>query len=361
MTSLGVNYYSALSSLPRCYHSLALGLQNYLQWLICDELVSVGLSQPSVSPGLLQGVATHIQTTRNALGTCSTQQVPLNFVFGVLNSMSYFTQQLEAVDVPGYQLLKLDDYYYLKAKPSSRRGDLTPDPMSSESDVRLSSALHHYYAQSSEPAPERSKTPPPPQLVPPAFRGHRRSMSSGYTYDYSPRSKVSSLQASSELDVDLANVEVCSGYEGGLSDDASSISEMLMMKSSPGISVTLDSQAWIVLRVLSNQVDLYFQLRGSEPIEESVESELRGMCEQVLSVIRQSCHRTNQWLLMKAMLDTRTCSPYLLSKSASEAWVEEVVLQQGRPESFRAQEFMCDLVHRNFITPHWRIRDMRGK
>lgn len=312
-----------------------------------------------ISPGLLQGVSSHIQTTHNSLETCFTRHVPLKFVFGVQHSMSYFSQQLEALTVPGYQLLKLEDYYYLKASPrlpsSLRPGELTPDLMSSESDVRLPSGQHNY-DQSCEPAFERSKTPPPPQLAP-ALKGHKRSMSSGYACDHSPKFLVPSLQASVCGSEDLSTVDI-SGYEAG-SDDESSLSEV--EKCSPVAST--ESQAWVVLRVLSNQVDLYFQLRSSEQLEEQVWAELREVCDVVLRNVHKCSHRTNQWLLMKAMLDTRVCSPYLLSESASEAWVEEAALlqQQGRRESFRAQEFMCDLVHRNFITPHWRIRDMKGE
>ena len=378
---------ATLSSLPQCYHHIALGLQSYLQWLICDELVSVGHCGEPVSAGLLQSVATHVQTSHNTLSTCFSQQIPLKFVFGAINSMSHFSQHLETMEVPNYQLVKLEDFYYLKPEPrpssSVHHGDLTPDLMSSASDVRIPSGRHHI-DQSYEPAMERSRTPPPPQLAPPGVaRGHRRSMSSGHVYDSAPKvkssgqasragselelahkTKMSSVQTSiagSELDMELASVEVGSGYEGGLSDDASSMSELIQMKSSPAVCVSVGCEAWVLLRVVSNQVDLYFQLRSCQEVEEAVRAELRVVCDQVVASVQYSCRRTNQWLLMKSMLDTRVCSPYLLSESASEAWVEEVVLQQARTESFRAQEFMCELVHRNFITPHWRIRDMKGK
>lgn len=375
--------YSAVgvSSLPRCYHAITTAIQSYLQWLISDELVSVGRSLETISPALLQGVATHVQTTPPAIQSCSSQQVPLKFVFSEVMSMSYFSQQLEALEIPGYILLNHDDYYSLEPKPLSpslpRAGDLTPDVLSSNSDTRLSFS-HQLYSQSSEPAIERSRTPPPPQQVPVALKGHRRSMSSGYHPQPNepspqlPQFRVSSLQASacgSELDVELATVEVSStsGYEAGLSDDASSmLSDKVLLKGSPTpplLCVGAESRAWLVVRVLPGQVEVYFQLRSCDlrKMEEGVWSELRGVCDMLVGALCQSCHRTNQWLLMKEMLDMHTCSPYLLSQSAPEAWVEEVVLQQGRQDTFRAQEFMCELVHSFHITPHWRIKDMKGK
>ena len=292
--------------------------------------------------GLLQGVATHVQTTHQQ--NCLAQQIPLKFVFGESNSLTHFTQHLEAMEISGYQLHKLEDYYYFQQKVSPPSvGDFTPDLRSSHSDVRAPSELLNF-SQSSEPvAMERSKTPPPPQLVPPSLRTHRRSLSSGYPLE---RFHVASFQPS--LCGSDGDVEVGSGYEGGLSD--SSFSEI---KASPDAMAT---QAWLVLRVLSGQVGVYFQCR----ICEGVEGTQRGVCDQVIKALKLSCHRTNQWLLMKDMLETHICSPYLLSESASEAWVEEVVLQQTRAELFRAQEFKCDLVHSFHITPHWRIKERKG-
>lgn len=351
---------SGLSALPRCHQERATAIQSYLHLLICDELVSVGQSLVPATPALLQAVATHVQTSHNAMKTCSAHEVPLKFVYGELHSMTYFSLQLEAMEIPNYSLVKLEDYYYLEPKPcpsSSTHQDLTPDLIGSHSDFCLPSSQEleqqQKYPSSSEPCEpvKRSRTPPPPQLVPPAARVHRRSMSSGYSYDLFPKGRVLSLQASacgSEVD------GLSSGYEGGQSDDASSIPGLV----SPSYSMA--TKSWMLLRVLPTSIHVYFQLRHCEGLE-GVWSELGNVREQLIKVLKESCHRTNQWLLMKDMLETHTCSPYLLSGSASEAWVENVVEQQDETSKpFRAQEFMCDLVYSFHITPHWRIKDLRG-
>ena len=375
-----------VSSLPRCYQSIASSVQNYLQWLISDELVSIGRSLEPVSPALLQSVATHVQTTPTSIQSCVAQQVPLKFVFGEASSVSYFSQQLETLEVPGYRLHhQEDEYYYLTPKPPepgmAHLGDLTPDLLSSNSETRLSSGQLTYSQEPASVGMERSRTPPPPQAVPPALRVHRRSMSSGHppqqllSAHLLPQFRVSALQTatsaasgSQDLDVQLATVEVSStsGYEAGLSDDASScVSDRLLIKRSPAapqLGEGVKEKVWLVVRVLTGQVEVYFQLRSCEQwrVEEEVWSKIRGVCDALVEAVRHSCHRTNQWLLLKDMLDTHSCSPYLLSQSAPEAWVEEVVLQQGRHDTFRAQEFMCDQVFNFHITPHWRIKDMKG-
>lgn len=279
--------------------------------------------------------------------------------------MGYFSLQLEASDIPGYKLVKLDDYYYLtvKPRPLPHPGDMTPDFVSSQPDM---SAQQLQYLQSSEVVldTERSRTPPPPPPPLPSgilsHKSHRRSVSLGYPLDTFPKVKVAGT-CGSEMDVELAmDTDMGSGYEGGQSaDDASSVCD-LPAKASPILPEAMAVQPWVVLRVLHGQVDVYFQLCSSELVVEAWQAELGVLLNEVTSALKQSCHRTNQWLLMKDMLETRTCSPFLLSQSASEVWVEEVVLQHNRTETFRAQEFKCDLVYRFNITPHWRIREMRG-
>ena len=328
---------------------------------MCDELVSVGRSLVPASPALLQAVTTHVQASHNTMERCYSEHIPLKFVFGAINSMMYFTHQLESMDIPGNFLDKAEEYFYVVPKPRCT-GGFTPDRLSPHLDVQLCLGQ---YPQSSEPSMERSKTPPPPQLVlPPASRVHRRSLSSGYPIGHAPKptspGQVTSV-CGSESDVACLHVtEVGSGYEGGQSEDTTSVSEAIKGSLSQVLGV-VETKAWIVLRVLSNQVDLYFQLRSSEQVDETVLLDLKTVCDQVLETVKLICHRTNQWFLLKDMLDTHICSPYLLPESASEAWVEKVVQQQGRTEPFTAQEFMCDLYHSFHITPHWRIKEQKGR
>ena len=363
---------SPLSLLPRCYHGLASSLQNFLQWLICDELVSIGRSLSLIDSSLLQGVATHVQTTPSTIPTAYAKHVPLKFVMGEINSMTYFALQLEALDIPGYTLVKVEEYYYLTPKPHTPYQEVdTPDLLGSHSDIQLL----HQYSQSSEPL-GRSRTPPPaPPILP---RGHRRAQSSGgVAIPRSPggvttsrlsggvsasRLKVLSLPSSkdgSDRDIHYEDIaDVSSGYEAGCSAD----SLLFDVKDGAGhvLPEGLETPVWMVLRVMSHQVDVYFQIRSSKCVDERILSELEGRCDQLKMAVEQTCYHTNQWYLLKDMFETHMCSPYLLSESASEAWVEKVVEHQGTSEPFRAQEFMCDLVHSFHITPHWRIKDMKG-
>lgn len=165
-------------------------------------------------------------------------------------------------------------------------------------------------------------------------------------------------QCCSEADL----IEVGSGYEAGLSNDnTSSLSEVRVGPRLSQVCMAMEGRAWMLLRVLSGTVSIYFQVRSSHQLEEPFLQELYDVYEQVYKEVELTCHHTNQWFLLKDMLETRMCSPYLLLESASEAWVEGVVHQQARGEPFRAQEFMCSLVHSYHITPHWRVKDMKRK
>lgn len=348
---------------------MASSLQNYVHWLVCDELVSVGRSLVPPTPALLQAVATHVQASHNSMKTCYYQQVPLKFVFGHSHCMTFFTHHLETLPVSGYSLVKVEDYYYLRSEPrpssSTQLGDTTSDILGSElnlfpgcqqtSETDLAKTPPPALL-TSETALARSKTPPPP--LPTTPRRHKRSLSSGYPFGHSPKPIPIQLHSNLGSSEDLL-LKIASGC---VSDNVSMMSSVAVKESSRGSR--LESKAWMVLRVLSGKVELYSQLSHSGQTESSDLSELRGVCEELLAVVRDSCRRTNQWFLMKEMLDTHKCSPLLLSESASEAWVEKVVVQQQQQsrgaEPFRAEQFMCDLVYSTNITPNWRVREMKG-
>ena len=107
---------------------------------------------------------------------------------------------------------------------------------------------------------------------------------------------------------------------------------------------------WLVLRILPQKVVLYFQLQSSRQGAEKVLAKLKQLCEQVKDSVAKTCHETNQWFLLRDMLESKKCSPYLMSVSASEAWVNTVVKQEDK---FSPEEFKCELMWKTHITPHW--------
>jgi len=339
--------------LPKCYQGVVTTLRQYLHWLLCDELVAMGRSLEGISEPLLQDVCAHVQNSHNLVSTCHIKMVPLKFVFGENHSLSHFIQQLEAVDVVGHTLHKIHDYYYLEPNPpslnSTHQGNLSVDLQQSDNDLNLLTPGTHLSAS-------RSKTPPPPPpILPSASMHHRRSQSTGYPRGHthtiqSHTSSQLSSQNSSRLDL----TEEGSGYEAGLSS-GESVSE-----EKGGVSpvcVAMGGGVWIILRVLAGTVTIYFQVRNSQQLRSEVMEELYEVYEQVCMRVQKTCHHSNQWFLLKDMLDTHSCSPYLLLESGSEAWVEGH--QHSRVEPFRPQEFACELVHSNHITLHCRIKEMK--
>ena len=90
----------------------------------------------------------------------------------------------------------------------------------------------------------------------------------------------------------------------------------------------------------------------------------RSLVDEVEKEVLERCRYTNQWFLLKEMLESRSCHPLLLPESPSEAWVEEVVqhrLLASGSEGFRAQEFQCQLVWKHHITLHQRLKTMKSE
>ena len=54
-------------------------------------------------------------------------------------------------------------------------------------------------------------------------------------------------------------------------------------------------------------------------------AKLRPLIDELREAAREACHRVNQLLLLRDMLETRQCLNLLLPESRPEAWVENVV------------------------------------
>ena len=337
-----------------------MSLQNYFNWLLCDELVAVGRSMDVVTETLLQNVSAHVQNSHNSVSTCQLKMSPLKFVFGEIHSLTYFIEQLESVALVGHALQKVGDYYYLKPNPpspdSAHPGNLSADLYNSDSDMCVATPGSPSISSSST---HRSKTPPPPPpLLVSACLHHRRSQSTGYPMGHAPfPGHMTSSQISSQSTSQQDLVEVGSGYEAGLSS-ASSLSEVKEEGgASAHICVAMEGVMWIIVRALAGTVTIYFHIRNSRQLGSEVMGELYDIYEQVSNHVESTCRRTNQWFLLKDMLNTRTCSPYLLLEAGSEAWVEGH--QHSRTDPFRSEEFACELVHNCHITPHPRVKEMK--
>ena len=279
-------------------------------------------------------------------------------MFGHNHSRAHFLLELEALEVPNYKAEKIGDYYYLTSKPHPHNH------------THINKMLPTDLMDDVE---SRSKTPPP-IAVQPKSRVHRRSLSSGYPRGHTPKtSRGPSEPGSAMASVDgsvMSLVDSGSGYDASQSCSVSSLSEVA------GSSVRRasdweENEFWMILRPFADLVEICFQFRSSQSDIDNGLSELLTLCEQLERGVAHMCHRTNQWFLLKDMLDTRMCSPYLLSVSASEAWVDEVVSKQANEggmlrleesrEGFRGQQFMCDLQWKRHITPHWRLKAMKSK
>ena len=357
-TSVPLTDHTPLSILPHKHQATANSLKQKMEWLVADELVSICRKATPITQPLLQAVAAHIQTTHSITDKCFSQRVPLKFVFGHNNSMTHFLQELETLEVPNYEAVKTGDYYYLTPKPHPH------------THAHINKMLPVNRMEDDE---GRSKTPPP-IAAQPQSRVHRRSLSSGYPRGHAPKmsrgpSEPGSVMASADGSV-ISLVNSGSGYDASQSCSVSSLSEAVG-SSVRGVSGWGKNEFWMILRPFSDLVEICFQFRSSRRDVDNDLSELRTLCEHLERGVAHMCHRTNQWFLLKDMLDTRMCSPYLLSVSASEAWVDEVVSKQVNDggvsrldesrEGFRGQQFMCGLQWSRHITPHWRLKAMKSK
>ena len=379
------------SDLPPSYYTTANSLKGRLQWLVSDELISAACEATPITTPLLQSVAAHVQATHRMSDSCFVVYIPLRFVFGANQSKTHFIEQLETMDVPQtYSLNMIDEYCYIKPKKLFRQQtDSASDIRSSVPDFLMQSSME--FCDSSSDAlrmelrasaaakyqdreVDRSKTPPP-SSAPPQSRSHRRSLSSGYPSGHVPIMNLSARHTPTALDIPSQTTSAFSSqssiskpgnndsYDASDSCSVSSISEACRKGKVREISDNIKG-FWLVLRILPQHVDLYFQLQSSRQGAERALMKLKQLCKQVETSVDKTCHRTNQWFLLRDMLETRKCSPYLMSVSASEAWVNTVVKQEEKligQTMFVAEEFKCEQMWKTHITPHWRLKAMKSE
>lgn len=383
----------ANSDLPPSYHSTANSLKNRLQWLVSDELISAACEATPITIPLLQSVATHVQATHRMSNSCFVVHIPLRFVFGANQSKTHFIEQLETMDVPQtYSLNMIDEYCYIKPKKLFRQQtDSASDIRSSVPNFLMQSSVEFHDSSTDmlrmelqanaatgkyqDRELDRSKTPPPSSVPPPLSRSHRRSLSSGYPSGHVPILNLSARHTPTTLDIPSHTTSAFSSQisisKAGNDDsyDASDSCSMSSISEACGKRKIRDEIGdikgfWLVLRILPQKVDLYFQLQSSRQGVERALTKLKQLCEQVESSVAKTCHQTNQWFLLRDMLETRKCSPYLMSVSASEAWVNTVVKQEEKLSGqmvFDAEEFRCEQMWKTHITPHWRLKAMKSK
>ena len=388
------------SDLPPSYCSTANSLKTRLQWLVSDELISAACEATPITTPLLQSVAAHVQATHRMSESCFVVHIPLRFVFGANQSKTHFIEQLEMMDVPQtYSLNMIDEYCYIKPKKLLRQQtDSASDIRSSVPDFLMQSSMEFHDSSSDvlrmelaanaaitaakyhqDREVDRSKTPPPVS-APPQSRSHRRSLSSGYPSGHVPILNLSARHTPT-LDIPLSQATSAfsiqsqisiskpgnnDSYDASDSCSVSSVSEACGRKHGKARDEIGDNIKgfWLVLRILPQKVDLYFQLQSSRQGVGRTLAKLRQLCEQVKGSVAKTCHQTNQWFLLKDMLETKKCSPYLMSVSASEAWVNTVVKQEEKLTGqmmFDAEEFRCEQMWKTHITPHWRLKAMKSE
>ncbi len=227
-----------LSILPQSHIPTANALKNKFDWLIADELVSIGRQATPISEHLVQTVVGHVEMTQS--DQCYSHRVPLRFVFGSNHSLSHFLQELEAVQVPNYVVNKTSNCYYLSPM------------LLQQGPAHLS--LYHINEDEG-----RSKTPPP-YSVQPRSRVHRRSLSSGYPRGHAPKghapsSQPESVGVSAEGSRESLAGQSVGGYEASQSCSVSSVVSV----EECGRELQ-DEGSWLILRPLPDLVEVCLQV-----------------------------------------------------------------------------------------------------
>jgi hypothetical protein len=316
-------------------------LRDRIAWLMKDEIIAAARTIVPITSSTLEKVVSHIQSSKVA--SCQFVRVPLLFVYGAEQSMHRFIQEFESMSIPGYNLNKVENYYYLSEdRPLSRHWHVK--------DASLTSSL---------------------DVLDPQLKDARKTGG-----DATPGGQHDSLQFLayvSQGSLGATSVEsVATGDstigEGSEDDSSVPYAVRLIQEDGEGHAIAACSDLWLILRISSTHVDIYFHSRYSEKLPEENENHCK-LREMVESEVKSKCCQVNQAMLLANLFEKHTCHHLLLSESKEDTWALGHTALASSPLSFNCVidprmdainalppgHFECDEQFRAHIPLHWRL------
>lgn len=239
------------------------------------------------------------------------------------------------MSITGYNLNKVENYYYLSEdRPLSRRWHLKS--------ASVYSSLEGLDAQM------RDGRRTPGDATP---SGHRDSLQ--ILPPFVSQGSVGYLSLESTTTYDATTGE-------GSEDDVSMPYPVRLPQDAEGHVIAACSDLWLILKVSSQHVDIYFHSRflaitvwlllclcfwfmldrySEMSAEEHTDYHL--LRETVETEVMSKCRQVNQAMLLINLLEKRTCHQLLLSESKEDTWAQGHVAFSSSPLSFNYPSLSC--------------------
>ncbi|CAL7950911.1 unnamed protein product [Xylocopa violacea] len=294
-----------MSHLALNQHNAISCLRDEIEWLLQDETATAFLDQPFINEEVLKFVANHISESTDKF-SCKVEKVPLHFVFPSDDSKPKFISELKKLQIDKYCIRQEGNLFYFVKNLEQTPTEVVPELFKSEK--KESKAKNDAATENAE-------------------QEKRPEINSYYTKNKGTTGSENKFQWLIDLD-----------------NRKSSLPNF-----------------WLILNVENDYVNVYFHCRFLEiiPPEENSYWHTQKM---LVSQIKSTCRRVNQYLLLQNLHKTSKCSELLETDSCEDYNRKSDTSDFGNnTQNFTPGMFRCRVVWKFVFRLHPRLKTGPGR
>ncbi|XP_076387408.1 KICSTOR complex protein SZT2 isoform X2 [Megachile rotundata] len=329
------SFQERMSHLPLNQHNAISNLKDEIEWLLQDETATALLDRPYVNEEILNFVANHISESTDRF-SCKVEKVALHFVFPSEDSKPKFISEVKKLQIDKYCIRQEGTLFYF-VKNLEQTDSVTEN---SKSDKKESKKKNDN-----------------------AMEDAGQEKLQEYCTENNMRSHFKSQKSYPEM-ADM--IKEIPGTNDGSKQDSNSKYGFQWL-------IDLDNREsslpnfWLILNVENDYVNIYFHCRFLEIVSPEVNSYWHTQ-KMLVSQIKCTCRRVNQYLLLQNLHKTSKCSELLETDSSEDYnWKSETAnefstaMQSGSIQNFTPGMFRCRVVWKFTFRLHPRLKTGPGR
>ncbi|XP_053983197.1 KICSTOR complex protein SZT2-like [Hylaeus volcanicus] len=328
-----------MSHLPLNQHSAISNLRDEIKWLLQDETTTALLDLPSINEEILMFVANHVSESTDRF-SCKLEKVPLHFVFPSEDSKPKFLNELKKLEIDKYCIKEEGNLFYFVKNMERISSDTIQKTYGDDKEELKVEHVQCNTVESTEQLHEIDMN----------CDGTKKSCKTHLRFE----NYDSELEEKSDVDNE---------YEGN-SDSDGGFKWLIDLDNRPSCLPNF----WLILKVESDYVNVYFHCRFLEIPSVEVDSYWHTQ-KTLISKIKSTCRRVNQYLLLQNLYKTSKCSELLETETSEDYnWRTETANEfsntiQNRDsiENFTPGMFRCRVVWEFTFRLHPRLKTGPGR
>ncbi|CAK9801279.1 KICSTOR complex protein SZT2 [Anthophora quadrimaculata] len=332
-----------MSHLPLSQHNAISNLRDEIEWLLQDETATALLDRSTINEDVLRFVANHVSESTDRF-SCKVEKVPLHFVFPSEDCKPKFISELKKLQIDKYCIRQEGNLFYFVKNLEQVSNDSVLEQF--RSDRRESKTKEGNTAEKTE-------------------QDKLKDSINCYDTENNFRTNFKSLEQSyfNTNNVAKEKLSVDDGCEGSSSSE--NCFQWLIDLDNRESSLP---NFWLILKVENDYVNVYFHCRFLEIISPEVNG---YWCTQkmLVSQIKSTCRRVNQYLLLQNLHKTSKCSDLLETDSSEDYnWKSDAINEFGSivqnrdsMQNFTPGMFRCRVVWKFTFQLHPRLKTGPGR